>query len=157
MMLGIKTRDIFESLHLMMYNERYNGATKRFSVYPLQVIYWTKDQQMIYDHYHNFVCIDGTGSLVKKIKLPNGELCPHLYLYQMVTRVDDKTAPVCQMLSSARGTDDIWMWLKVFLKSANGRVPKECACDFDKALLGAVAQTFGQVTSLKHYLAIIYI
>lgn len=65
------------------------------------------------------------------------------------------------MLSFAQSTDDILMWLRVFLKTVHAkrsviRVPKECVTDFDKALLGAVAQAFGQVLSLKQYLMICF-
>lgn len=158
-LLGIKSNNIFESLHLMMYSEKYDGAIRRIGMNPLMVMYWTKDQEVVYDHYHDTVYMDGTGSIVKKFELPNEDLCPHIYLYQIVTQIDEKTAPVGQMLSSAHSTDDLLMWLRVFLKAVNAkrsviRVPKECVCDFDKALLGAAAQAFAQVVSLKHYLII---
>lgn len=39
---------------------------------------------IIYLEYHDEL-IDATGSLIKKF--PNGELLPHIYLYQAVTSV----------------------------------------------------------------------
>ena len=35
-------------------------------------------------HYPNYISIDATGSLVKKLKLLNGELSIYIYLYQIV-------------------------------------------------------------------------
>jgi len=51
--------------------------------------------------------IDATGSLIKKIKLPNGELCPHIYLYQAVAQIGENTAPIFQMISASQNTNTI--------------------------------------------------
>jgi len=159
--LDIQSTKVFDNLQQMMYATKYDGAIRRIGLDPVYVMYWTKEQEAIYDHYHHTVYIDGTGSLVHKLKLPNGDLCSHIYLYQMVTQVDNKTAPVLQMLSSVQTTDDIYMWLRVFLRNIHlnrtvARIPKECVTDFDKALLGAVVQAFAQVTNLKSYIELCF-
>lgn len=160
-LLDIRSNNVFESLWIMMYSQKFNGAIKKISLDPLMVMYWTKEQEAVYQQYHERVYIDGTGSLVKKIQLPNGDLCPHIYLYQIVTQIAEKTAPIGQMISSAHSTDDIAIWLRTFTKSiyANQttiRVPRECVTDFDRALLGAAAQALANVTSLRNYLEICF-
>lgn len=41
---------------------------------PFFVHYWTPEQIIVYLEYHDILDIDATGSLIKKFKLPNGEL-----------------------------------------------------------------------------------
>lgn len=58
----------------------------------------------IYLRYPNFICVDATGSLVKKLKLPNNELSAHIYLYQIVAESPISKMPVFQMLSAIQNT-----------------------------------------------------
>jgi len=55
-------------------------------------------------HYPNYISIDATESLVKKLKLLNGELSIYIYLYQIVWETSAKI-PVFQMLSAAQHTN----------------------------------------------------
>jgi len=61
--------------------------------------------------YPNYISIDATGSLVKKLKLPNGELSSHIYLYQIVCETPTAKMPVFQMLSAAQHINAIFYWL----------------------------------------------
>ena len=98
--------------------------------------------------------IDSTGSLMKKLKLPNGELCPHLFLHQCLTKIDKSTyVPFCQMVSAVQNTNAISYWLFEFLRigSEHNRsfpVPKEVITDFNRALLGGVARAFARKYSI---------
>lgn len=125
---------------------------------PFIVHYWTREQFALYEKYHTILYIDAIGSLIKKIKLPNGELCSHIYLYQAVVQVAENTAPIFQMISTSQNTNTIVFWLQEFLRTgavqnSSFPSPKEIVTDFDKALLGAVATAFAKSVTLHDYLA----
>lgn len=64
---------------LKMKYELHGGTIYSISLDPFFVHYWTLEQIAIYMQYPNYISIDATGSLVKKLKLPNGELSSHIY------------------------------------------------------------------------------
>lgn len=102
--------------------------------------------------------IDATGSLIKKIKLPNGELCSHIYLYQAVAQIAENTALIFQMISASQNTNTIVFWLQEFLRTGAMQnstfpSPKEIVTDFDKALLRAVARAFARSVTVHGYLS----
>jgi len=45
--------------------------------------------------------IDATGFLIDKIKSSNGELCPHIYLYQAIAQIGENITPIFQMISAS--------------------------------------------------------
>ena len=59
---------------------------------------------------YNYISINAIGSLVKKLKLPNGELSSHIYLYQIVCEIPTVKMPVFQMLSAVQHTNAILYW-----------------------------------------------
>jgi len=91
--------------------ELYAGTIHSIALDPFFVHYWTVEQVAIYMQYPNYISIDATGSLVKKLKLPNGELSSHIYLYQIVCKTPTAKMPVFQMLSAAQHTNAILYWL----------------------------------------------
>lgn len=128
---------------------------------PIYVHHWTKEQLAIYEQHPFTLYIDATRSVIKKVALPNGELCSHIYLYQAVGQVENKTVPIFQMASLVQNTNAISHWLNEFLhigvtQKASFPTPKEVVTDFDKALLGAVSRVFAQKPSLKMYLSCNY-
>lgn len=115
---------------------------------PFFIHYWTSEQMTIYLEYHDILYIDATGSLVKKLKLPNGELLPYIYLYQAVTNTSKYKMPVFQMLSAVQNVNAIQYWLNEFLRVGSIRkagfpISRSVVCDFDMALLNALAKAFG--------------
>lgn len=157
MLLGIKSDNVMENLQLMKYDPLLEGAIRSIGIDPLFVHYWTNEQIAVYERYHDILYIDATGSLMKKIKYINGELCSHIYLYQAVTKINSKTGPVFQMVSAIQNTNAIAYWLIEFLRigsthKAKFPVPKEVVTDFDHALLGAVAKVFAKECTLADYL-----
>lgn len=157
-LLGVTSTNIFQSLWLMKYSSRFEGAIRFIGLDPLVVHYWSREQFAVYEKYSATLYIDATGSLIKKLKLPNGELCSHIYLYQAVAQVDENTAPVFQMISASQNTNTIVFWLQEFLRTGATQnstfpSPKEVVTDFDKALLGAVARAFAKCITLNDYLS----
>jgi len=112
--------------------------------------------------YPNYISIDATGSLVKKLKLPNGELSSHIYLYQIVCETPTAKMPVFQMLSAAQHTNAILYWLFEIrrigsLHKTSFPRPQQIVCDFDRALMGAIVRAFGNCNDLKEYLSICFL
>ena len=71
--LKITDKNPIISLHGMKYGS-YVGSIHSIGQDPFFVHYWTAIQIAIYLKYHDSVCIDATGFLVTKMKLPNGEV-----------------------------------------------------------------------------------
>jgi len=95
--------------------------------------------------------------LVKKLKLPTNELSSHIYLYQIVIETPTSKMPVFQMLSAIQNTNAIMYWFNEIIRigcthKQNFPYPNQVVCDFDKALMGAVAKSFGECKNLKDYL-----
>lgn len=155
--LGISGTDPVQSILQMKY-EFHQGSVHSIGIDSFFVHYWTTEQTAVYIKYFDKIFVDATGSLVKKIKKPDGELSSHIYLYQIVTETPTSKMPVFQMLSSVQNTNAIQYWLFEILRlgskhKQNFPLPREVICDFDKALLGAIARAFGQCKNLKDYLA----
>lgn len=70
---------------------------------PYYCMYWTQEQLLMYKKAHkqdnSFLAIDATGSLAKKLCLPNSESSPHLFLYECVCLSDLGNFPSFQMIS----------------------------------------------------------
>lgn len=154
--LQIKGSCSFTNLQNMKYNN-HAGSIYSIGYDPFFVHYWTPEQIVVYLEYHDILYIDATGSLIKKLKLPNGELSPHIYLYQAVTNTSNYKMPIFQILSAVQNVNAIQYWLNEFLRigsirKTNFPIPRSVICDFDMALLNAIAKAFGQHSNLKHYL-----
>lgn len=138
------------------------GTIHSIAFDPFFVQYWTLEQMATYVQYPNYLSIDATGSLVKKLKLPNGELSSHIYLYQIVCETPTAKMPVFQMLSAAQRTNAILYWLFEIrrigsLHKISFRCPQQIVCDFDRALMGAIVRAFGNCNNLKEYLSTCYL
>lgn len=154
--LQIEGSCAYSNLQNMKYMQ-HAGSIHCIGYDPFFVHYWTPEQITIYLEYHDVLYIDATGSLIKKLTLPNGELSPHIYLYQAVTNTVEYKMPVFQMLSAVQNINAIQYWLNEFLRIGSIRkagfpIPRSVVCDFDMALLNAIAKAFGQYSNLKNYL-----
>ena len=155
--LGTTSNRALDGLCTLKYADKYEGSIHNIGHDPPYVHYWTKEQLLIYEKFPDILYIDATGCVAKPIKLPNNEFCSHIYLFQAVAQINEKTVPVFQMLSAAQNTVAIMTWLLEFLRTGNSEnpkfpLPKEVVTDFDKALLGAVSRVFSESKSLKDYL-----
>lgn len=86
---------------------RHIGQIHAIGLDPFYVHYWTQEQIAIFIQNPDYICIDRTGSLVKKIKKPSGELSSHVYLYQIITKTHLFHVPVFQMLNASQNTNTI--------------------------------------------------
>lgn len=114
--LDINSSNVFSSLLILKYCEKYEGSIRNIGIDPPFVYYWTKEQQLISEKFPGNLKVDGTGSITTKILFPNNERWPHIYLYQGVVEVNGKTVPVFQMLSSVQITVAILNFLLEFLR-----------------------------------------
>ncbi|EFN86949.1 120.7 kDa protein in NOF-FB transposable element, partial [Harpegnathos saltator] len=154
--LQIKGSCVFSNLQTMKYSN-HAGSIHGIGYDPFFIHYWSAEQIAVYLEHHDIIYVDATGSLVKKLKLPNGEQSSHIYPYQAVTNTTTYKMPIFQMLSTVQHVNAIKYWLNEFLrigsiKKAGFPIPRSVVCDFDMALLNALAKAFGQCYNLKHYL-----
>lgn len=112
--LGLATKNVYTNLHAMKYDSRFEGAVRTIGMVPVSVHYRTQEQMAVFEKYPGTLYIDATGSVIKKITLPNGELCPHVYLYQAVGQVGSKMLSIFQMVSAVQNTNAISFWLNEF-------------------------------------------
>jgi len=151
--LHIKGTCAFTNLQNMKYTN-HAGSIHCIGYDPFFVHYWTSEQMTIYLEYHDIIYIDATGSLIRKFMLPNGELSPHVYLYQAVTNTPKYKMPGFQMLSAVQNVNAIQYWLNEFLRNGSVRktnfpVPRSVVCDFDMALLNALRKLSASITILE--------
>lgn len=104
--LELAASDPLQNLQYMKYN-RYAGQIHAIGLDPFYVHYWTPEQAAIFVQNSKCFCIDGIGSLMKKLRKPSGELSSHIYLYQIVTKTNTSYIPVFQMLSASQNTNTI--------------------------------------------------
>lgn len=125
-----------------------------YGVDPFFVHYWTNTQMHVYQKYAksrpSCVCIDATGSIVRKIKRVDGTMSSNIFLYECVIRTDEGQFSVCQMLSEAHNTNAISYWLLEWVRSG-APPPKEVVCDSSKALLTAAIRAFAHYSCIEQY------
>lgn len=153
----IKSSNPLDGIYNLQFSNDYNNIIHNTGLKPFFIHYWTKEQMLLYLKFPNILIVDATGSVAKSFVLPNGELCPHIFLFQAVIEVNKKTIPAFQMLSASKNTVAIMTWFleiqrRGSLKNKNFPLPKDFISDFDKATLGAAARIFCGTQSLRHYL-----
>lgn len=126
---------------------------------PFYCIYWTREQHLLYKLAHkdtdNFIAIDATGSIAKKVRLPNDRKSSHIFLYQCVSVSSRGNFPVFQMISSKHDAAIITYFLLEIVR-AGAPLPKMIVSDFGRAILIAVARAFSNCGDLHSYLRICY-
>lgn len=156
-LLGTQGSNAIDGIYNLKYTDYYNGIIHNIGLDPFFVYYWSKEQMLLFSKFSETFIVDATGSVVKPIVLPNKELSSHIFLFQAVIQINNKTVPVFQMLTTVKTTVAIISWFLEFQRKCQIEVkscpvPKEFISDFDKALLGAAARVFSNSSSLRHYL-----
>lgn len=123
---------------------------------PFFVQYWSEEQMVIYklaikNDPFAFMTIDASGGFCKKIKLPNGEKSPHIFLYQCICVTTDVSFPEFQMLSMRQDAVIITMFFSDLLRLGAPK-PRLIVCDFSRAILIAIVRTFADCSDLSHYM-----
>lgn len=125
------------------------------------------EQQLMYKKAHKqdincFLTIDATESIGKKLRLPNEEKSPHLFLYQCMCVSELGNFPAFQMVSAKQDAFIISYFLSEILRD-DVPIPRiidfnkvTVVTDFNKAILIAVARTFANCLDLHYYMQICY-
>lgn len=141
----------------LKYSSEPQGSIHGEGSDPFYVHYWTPTQEHIYKMYSrtNWTTqyIDATGSLMLPIFRTRNKLSSaHIFLYQIVIKIDEKTVPICQQISEKQNITYIYFWLRNWLDIVN-KVPNEVVCDYSKALLGSVSRAYCNQKTIKEYIS----
>lgn len=149
-------RDLVRSIEEMSLSPQYHGAIQEVCGFPFRVLYGLPTQFHVYQEYRRMkktwssICIDATGSLVKKLDRKNGTKSSHIFLYAIVINFNNTTACVYQMLSERHDSVTILTWLLRWIQN-DASIPKEVTCDYSRALLIAISMAFNK-QSIKSYI-----
>lgn len=119
--LGIKPqdrRDIIQSIENMSTEIRYMNVIREVGSNPFHVFYCVPAQLHVYREYcriiknESQICIDATGSLIKKFEIRLDRKSSHIFLYSITINFEQTTLAVNQMLSEKHNTEFIEYWLK---------------------------------------------
>lgn len=112
---GLETNDPILNLQEFKHG-KFMGSIHSIGHDPFYCLYWTKEQIEMYKigncFQNSFVSFDATGSIILKLKLPNKQKSPHIFLYQMSVN-DMRSFPVFQMLSAAQDAAMISYFLRL--------------------------------------------
>jgi len=84
---------------------KFHRIIHNIGIDPFYCMYWTQEQLLMYKKTPKqddncFLTIDATGSIAKKLRLPNGETSSHIFLYESVCVSDLGNFPSFQMIST---------------------------------------------------------
>lgn len=152
-------------LRKMKYSAEYGDTIKELQTDPFVVTFWTTQQKFLYSRFaagYIKISIDATGSVVTNnslltdisSSLERKVTLPHVFLYLISLKCEDKSIPVGQMLSAQQDSTRISYffsrWLEDFKK------PSEVVVDDSKAFLKSCAMTFASCSSIKEYIDVCF-
>jgi len=153
--LGITEKCPIKSVIELKHYSVHSGSIHGIGCDPFLLHYWTNHQLVIYKDVSKSycrICIDATGSVVKKIQRSSLNLTSSdIFLYMAVVHTHFGLIPITQMLSERHDTLTIYYWLGQWLKSGV-KIPNEAVADYSRALLGAMAKAFFNSSSLHSYI-----
>lgn len=122
------------------------------------VHYWSTLEINVYRQYSQqnkitTVCIDATGSLVKKPTLITNRKTKSILLYEIAVHDRNimKQYSVSHMLSERHDNNSIYYWLIEWIRDG-APCPKQVITDMSLALMAAVVRAFTQYNNLKSYI-----
>nr|XP_049584403.1 tRNA (guanine-N(7)-)-methyltransferase non-catalytic subunit wdr4 isoform X1 [Syngnathus scovelli] len=152
--LALGDKSPIVSLQMLKYSAPHSDSLKDIGLDKFFCHYWSQTQMHVYKTLkksHPILCVDATGSIVKKLMRPNG-MSGHIFLYQgVMTGHTSSSVPVVQMLSEKHDVNAITQWLKEWIH-AGAPAPKEAVSDFPLAILGALVEAFTPHPDLKSYI-----
>lgn len=157
--LQLDNTDPLHNLHMAKCT-RFMRTIHNIGLNPFYCMYWSVEQQLMYKKAHKedpncFLTIDATGSIAKKLRLPNGEKSPHLFLYECVCVSKVGNFPAFQMVSAKQDASIISYFLSEIIRNG-APTPRIVVSDFGKAILIAAARAFANCTDLQHYMQMCY-
>lgn len=152
--LQLSNNDPIKNIQIAKYTQ-FHRTIHNIGLDPYYCMYWTQEQLLMYKKAHkqdnSFLAIDATGSLAKKLCLPNNELSPHLFLYECVCVSDLGNFPSFQMISAKQDASIISYFLSEIVR-AGAPAPRMVVADFSKAILIAIARVFANCVDLSNYM-----
>ncbi|KAL7304442.1 hypothetical protein TKK_0003238 [Trichogramma kaykai] len=126
---------------------------QELSISPFWANYWLKEQIELYNRLSKVqpmsVTVDATGGLIRN--LIYGELeSSSIFLYQLLTKVNNQYASLAQRISSKHDTNSISYWMKSFFDCVEN-LPVEFISDGSLALLNGASLALNKCT-YKFYL-----
>lgn len=157
--LQLHTNDPLQNLHVAKCTT-FVRTIHNIGLNPFYCMYWSAEQGLMYKTAHKqdndcFITIDATGSIAKKLRLPNGEKSPHLFLYQCMCVSKVGNFPTFQMVSAKQDASTISYFLAEIIRCGSP-IPRLVVTDFGKAILIAIARAFANCMDLQHYMQICY-
>lgn len=124
------------------------------------VHFWSNLQLQIYKKCYNesnvpTMCFDATGGCCKKLKRHYNSVSGHIFLYEGVMELNNRTFTVLSMLSEQHDNISISVWLKRWLR-CNVKPPKVVISDQSVALMSGLIQGFTQYSFLESYLNVCF-
>jgi len=81
--LNVKTNDQLVNLRIAKYTN-LTGIIRSLRLNPFYCMYWTEEQQILYKLHNkqanSYFAIDATGSIAKRIKLPEGQIITYIFV-----------------------------------------------------------------------------
>lgn len=118
-----KDTNAYDALMNLKYDPDYTDCIHFIGHDPFCVIYAHPHQTQVYRQYcNNFkitrLLIDATGSVVKKLKKIQNVFSKTLYLYEIVAfdKENQRSFPVCNMISEAHDTVSVTHFLRIWLQ-----------------------------------------
>lgn len=96
------------------------------------------------------VCIDSTGSLVRKLRNVMSIESKHIFLHAMAVNHNSNQLLVAQILAESSASITYEMWLKHFHKDG-APYPDQIVVDYSLALLNAVVKTYSNFRTIYEY------
>lgn len=136
--LGITDCDPIRNLQIYKYIKR-PGSIHGIGLDPFYIMYWTLEQITMYKKFNRsknaYFTMDATGSIAKKLPIPNGTTSSHLFLYQCVIVPENKRGiPVFQIISTKQDAALLTYFL-LEIRRAGAAVPSVTVTDFSRAIL----------------------
>lgn len=150
----LDSRDILKAIETMFFTPPTYNVIKAIGSVPFHVFYSSEQQLTAYKEYSRIsknasqICVDATGSVVKKLNRPNNFKSGHIFLYAIVINFNKKKLAVHHMLSEKHENEFIAYWLQQWQRTAP--VPAQAVCDYSKALLQGLSKAFNDC-SIKDY------
>uniref|UniRef100_A0A0C9RRN0 NOF_0 protein n=1 Tax=Fopius arisanus TaxID=64838 RepID=A0A0C9RRN0_9HYME len=152
--LGIRTTndDLVQKIYQLQFEKPFLGSINAVGYNPVYIFYGLPLQNTLFKNYNkimgdrSIVCIDGTGSLVRKVVRELGLQSGHIFLHTIVINFDNKIGSVFQMLSESQDAETFTFWLKRWLNIVNVK-PKQSITDYSRALLtdGILQRQFSDI------------
>lgn len=142
----------------MKHMHPYQNIIKDVGYDRFFVHYWSALEMNVYRQYTqqnkiSTVCIDATGSLLKKPTLITNRTTKSILLYEIAVHDKNimKQYSVSHMLSERHDNNSIYYWLIEWIRDG-APCPKQVVIDMSLALMSAVVRAFTKYNNLKNYI-----